>query len=309
MLWQNLHPSVSVAAVALAAAAGVGWLRFFAKYRPSPPWLLTALLMLAGAATFATPAGFSILSVSAYNARASLALEVNEWLPPWEPVNRAAGLTFAASVVVFAWLGLRNRERTVWEELAPAAALFVLTLTAHRFALFWELPLCQWSHAIFPTARMNPSARPNRPSRRATGLTPVGYSSASHLIATAIALADWFAPHISTKPCAHGHARLKETRVAGPIYCYYAWGGPLIDAGYPDWAVAFDGPYRYSPEEWETTRAVRGEIGLEELEQLYHPACIPLPRGWTTAHCGTAERWEWREVHADKTCVVFVRSP
>ena len=75
-----------------------------------------------------------------------------------------------------------------------------------------------------------------------------------------------------------GIEKLKDSGVTGTIYGYYAWGGLLIEAGYPDWKVAFDGAdYRYTPDEWERYASVaRGEVGLAELERIYQPCAFLL---------------------------------
>jgi hypothetical protein len=298
VLWQNLHPSITVAAVALGASAGVGWLRYFAKHRPHPPWLLTALTLLAAAATFATPAGFSILGVSAYNARASLALGVNEWLPPWVPANRAAGMTFGVAAVIAAWLMARNRGRIDWEEAAPALALFALTLTAHRFALFWGIAVVPVLARCLSAGRVEP------------GRSPPWWGLVFVPVAVALALLVRPTHFHESLPLA-GVEKLRETGVSGTVYCHYPWGGPLIDGGYPEWTVTFDGRYyRYTPEEWERyAAAVRGEIGPAEIERVYRPAAYFLRPGHDEKLIAAlrADRG-WREVYADRTCVAFVRA-
>jgi hypothetical protein len=319
VLWQNLHPSITVAVVALAAAMGVAWLRCLAKHRPAP-WLLTALTVLAAVATFATPAGFSILRVSKYNAEMSRDLGVDEWLPPWVEANHRAALPFAVGALLAAWLLARNRERVNWEELAPAAAFFVLTLTAHRFALFWGIAVVPVLARVLANPRPNPpSPFPAReggaspPPPRGRGLGVGSYLLTPAILAVAIALSLLIRPtHFrETLPLA-GVAKLKETGVTGVIYCRHAWGGPLIDAGYPEWTVAFDGRYyRYTPEEWHRyTAVVRGEIGLAELDRVYHPAAYFLRPGADDKLIAALRADKsWREVHADRTCAAFVRSP
>ncbi|MFX8731566.1 hypothetical protein ABTM48_20415, partial [Acinetobacter baumannii] len=80
VLWQNLHPSVSLAAAYLAPRAAVGWVRFRLGRRAAPPWSETLLLPLAGLALVATPAGPGVLEISAINARMSAAMGATEWL-------------------------------------------------------------------------------------------------------------------------------------------------------------------------------------------------------------------------------------
>jgi hypothetical protein len=85
----------------------------------------------------------------------------------------------------------------------------------------------------------------------------------------------------------------------------------LIDAGYPDWAVAYDGRYyRYTSEEWRRySQTMRGQVGLKELDHIYHPAAYLLMPGRNDALITAlrAASGAWREIYADSTCVVFVR--
>ena len=197
VVWQNLHPSITVAVAALGAASGVAWLRFFAKHRPAP-WLLTALTALAALATFATPTGFSIVGVSAYNAEKSREFRVKEWLPPWVPSNHEGALPLAAAVVIAAWLLTRNRERVNWEELAPAAALFVLTLMWNRFALFWGIAIVPVLARVLAEPELASGER-ERPERTPTPVahaprSPVRWLLAPALVAVAIALALFIRP-------------------------------------------------------------------------------------------------------------------
>jgi hypothetical protein len=132
------------------------------------------------------------------------------------------------------------------------------------------------------------------------------------LLACAVALAALVRPtHFHESLPLAGVAALKQTGVTGTVYCHYAWGGPLIDAGYPGWAVAFDGRYyRYSPEEWQRyAAAVRGEVGPAELERAYRPAAYFLRPGADDKLIAALQQdGNWREVHADGNCVAFVRT-
>lgn len=309
VLWQNLHPSVSVAAIALAASVGAGWVRYLVGLR-SAPWQLTALMLLAAAAVFATPDGFSILEVSAYNARASIALNVNEWLPPWAPANRSAGLTFAVAVGITSWLVIRYRQRVVWEELAPSVVLLGLTLTAHRFALFWGLTVVP----VVARVLTDPERQRWCESQSIADAPspPVTWLSLPVLFTLSITVAALIRPtHFHESLPLDGVVALKRTGVTGTVYCHYAWGGPLIDLGYPNWTVAFDGRfYRYSPEEWQRYAAsVRGEIGPAELEAVYQPSAYFLRPGADDRLIAALRRdGNWREVHADRNCVAIIRA-
>ena len=89
------------------------------------------------------------------------------------------------------------------------------------------------------------------------------------------------------------------------------WSHAIPRAGYPEWRVAFDGRYyRYTPEEWQRyTAVVRGEIGLAELDRVYHPAAYFLRPGADDKLIAALRADKgWREVHADRTCAAFVRS-
>jgi hypothetical protein len=301
VLWQNLHPSVTVAAIALAATASVAWVRYFAHRRPSPPWLLSALTGLAALSVFATPAGFSILRTSAENARASIAGGASEWLPIWSPINHQFVWAVIATGAIAGWLLVRNPHRIDWEELAPAAALLIMTLTAYRFVLFWSLALVP----VFARLGSEPEPR-RRKSWSALVIAPAA-------LAAAVALALLVRPtHFAPSLPLAGINKLRETGVRGTVFDDPPLGGPLIDAGYPDWVVAYDGRYyRYSPEEWRRYRAmIRGLIGPEELDRIYHPAAYVLAPGWNDALITAlrGDRNSWREVYADGACVVFVRN-
>lgn len=304
VLWQNLHPSVSVAAVVLGSSAGFAWLRYLAGRRAAPPWLLCALAGLAAACVFATPAGVSIVRVSAENARASIAVGASEWLPLWAPVNHGLIAPIAAAGALLGWLLVRNRRRIDWEELAPAAVLFVLTLTAYRFVLFWGIAL------VPVVARLMSDPEPGAaPTPRPWPF----WAAAPAAVAAAAALALAVSPTQFSRalPLA-GIEKLRQSGVTGTVFSYFPWGGPLIDAGYPRWVTAYDGRYyRYSPQEWRRyDQLMAGAVGPTELDRLYHPAAYLLARGPNDALIAAlrADRSTWREIYADAGCVAFVRA-
>lgn len=311
LLWQNLHPSVSVAAVVLGATAGVAWLRYFAGRRPAPPWLLAGLTVLAAACVFATPAGFSIIGISAENARASIAIKATEWLPLWSPTNRGLVAPIAVAAGLVGWLLVRNRRRIDWEELAPAAVLFVMTLTTYRFVLFWGIALVPVIARIMSDPGPIPQPGGPQPGGRGAWLSRVMAPTA---LGGAIGLALLVSPthFIGSLPLA-GIEKLRETGVTGTVFSYFPWGGPLIDAGYPNWVVAFDGRYyRYPPNEWRRyDQTIAGAVGPAELDRIYHPAAYLLSPGVDDALIAAlrADRAAWRELYADRTCVAFVRAP
>lgn len=297
LLWQNLHPSVSLAALVLGAVAGLGWLAFLTGRRASPPWEQMVLALLAAAAIFATPAGWSILAVSAENARASVGIGASEWLPLWAPGNRSVAVPVLVTALLSAWLLLRNRQRIDWQELVPALLLLVMTLAAYRFVLFWAI-------AMVPVlARAVPG---EVSARRGAGIAGM-----AALLGVAVAAPLLRPTHfIKTVPLA-AIERLRSTGVAGTVFAHFPWGGPVIDAGYPAWRVAYDGRYyRYTPEEWERyDRIGQRRLGLTELDRIYHPAAYVLSPGWNAALIVAlrADAANWQELSADRTAAIFVR--
>jgi hypothetical protein len=301
LLWQNLHPSVSVAAVALGGTAAVAWLRFWFGRRAAPPWLLSALTAAAATAVFATPLGFSILAVSAANAKASIDIGVSEWLPLWDPSNRQLAFLIVTAVGVVGGTLVLKRRRIDWEELAPALVLFVMTLAAYRFVLFLGIAL------IPPMAR---ALADEQPERREAPAEPI---ATTILLAGAATLTLWFSPvHFSESLPLKGIQKLKAVGVKGTIFAYFPWGGPVIDAGYPDWRVAYDGRYyRYTPAEWRRyDQTTSGTIGPADLDRTYHPVAYFLAPGINEKLIAAlrAQRQSWREIYADRQCVVFVRA-
>jgi hypothetical protein len=300
VLWQNLHPSVSVAAMALGGTAAVAWLRFWFGRRAAPPWLLSALTLAATAAVFATPLGFSIVEVSAANAKASIDIGVSEWLPLWAPPNRTLDFLIVTAVGVVGGTLVLKHRRIDWEELAPAIVLLVMTLAAYRFVLFWGISL------IPPMAR---ALADEQPERRVFPAEPI---AAAVLLAGAATVALWLIPvHFSESLPLKGIQKLKAAGVKGTVFAYFPWGGPVIDAGYPDWRVAYDGRYyRYTPAEWRRyDQTETGIIGPAELDRIYHPVAYLLAPGGNDALIAALrnQRQGWREIYADRQCVVFVR--
>jgi hypothetical protein len=300
VLWQNLHPSVSVAAVVLGGTAAVAWMRFLLRRRPSPPWLLSALAVAAAASMFATPLGFSLVEVSVANAKASVDIGVSEWLPAWAPPNRTLAYLIATAAGLVGGVLVLKRRRIDWEELAPAVVLFVMTMAAYRFVLFWGIAL------IPPLVR---ALADEQPVRRQSLAEPF---VASAMLAGAAALSLWISPiHFSESFPLQGIQRLKSAGVKGNVFAYFPWGGPVIDAGYPDWRVAYDGRYyRYTPAEWRRyDETETGAVGLAELDRIYHPTAYLLAPGINEALISAlrAQPHGWRQIYADRRCVVFVR--
>jgi hypothetical protein len=296
LAWQNLHPSVSVAVFALAARGGIEWWRWL-RQRGELPWESTFLVVLAAAAMLATPDSWSIFRLSAENARASVAMEVNEWLPLWYDAGRLIAVPVLSAAAVTSWVVIRNRQQVECAELAAAVVLFVMTVFAYRFVLFWAI-------ALIPLiARAVPPAPVER--RLPEWLAPLG------LVITAIIVPVAVPTRFErTIPLGAVNA-LRESGARGTIFAHFPWGGPALDAGYPDWRVAYDGRYyRYTPQEWDRYRRIcEGKIGLAEIDQQYHPVGFILSPDWTPAliEALRADKRGWRQLYADRSAVVFQR--
>ena len=100
--------------------------------------------------------------------------------------------------------------------------------------------------------------------------------------------------------------------MSGTVYAHSAWGGPVIDAGFPGWRVAYDGRYyRYSPAEWARYHAASaGQIGLDRLDRTYRPAAYLLRPGRDDGLLALlrASPANWRELGGSPGCVTFVRA-
>lgn len=140
LVWQNLHPSVGVAAVALAAHAAVGWRDSWRTGIPGP-WETSLLALIAAAMMFATPDGWTILSLLADSARVGGAMGVSGWLPLWHTINRFVAVPTLLAAVVASWLLLCNPRRIDGAELLTAIVFFALTVVTYRFVLFWAIAL------------------------------------------------------------------------------------------------------------------------------------------------------------------------
>lgn len=300
--WQNLHPSVSLATVILAATAAAGWigarLRWW-SFDARPPALLAAI---AAAAMFATPDGFSIMAISARNAAASVANGASEWFPVWGPVNRAflpafAGIALIAVIVIW-----RGRGRIGPLDVIPALILLVLSAGAVRFVFFLGIAL------IPPLAlALMPGKERTRASPRMVLLT----------LAALVALAAAALATVTIRPTRFAEAiprqclvALKATGVRGTVYAHSAWGGPVIDAGFPAWSVAYDGRYyRYSAQEWARYHAASaGEVRLDWLNRTYRPAAYLLKPGRDDGLIALlrASPANWRALNTAPDCAAFV---
>lgn len=261
VLWQNLHPSVAVAAVALGVWAAAGWFAWWRDRNEPMPLAATILAPIAVAAMFATPDGFSVLAVSARNARASLEINVSEWLPMWTRSNWGNALPILSALALTLWFVVRHPERPRFTELAVAAALFAMTAVTIRFVLFWAI-------ALVPViARAAADPVPSR-MRMPRWVAPLA------LLGAALVMPALRPTHFHKSLPMAAIERLRQANVRGVIYADFPYGGPIIDAGYPDWRVAYDGRYyRYTPDEWRFNGDIEGgKLGLRDILRKWRVA-------------------------------------
>jgi hypothetical protein len=295
VIWQNLHPSVSVAVVAMGLTALPGWIAWLRDRARPIPAASTVLALVGVAATFATPDGLSILKTSALNAEASIAIGASEWLPLWISANRSNAVPVLVVALLTVRLVVSNRSRIDAGELAVAIGLLLLTLTAYRFVLFWAV-------AMVPViARAAGEAH----RERAPKLTPV-----LALILLVALLAPLLAPtrFAETLPLA-AVERLRKEGVRGTVYGDFPFGGVLIDVGYPNWRVAYDGRYyRYSRKEWQYNGGIEnGIVPLVDVERKWHPAAFVIDEYHNAPLAGElARRRDWRRIWSQRGIVVYV---
>ncbi|WP_395333771.1 hypothetical protein WBP06_08480 [Novosphingobium sp. BL-8H] len=296
VLWQNFHPSVSIGALALgihAAVGGLGWLRD--RKRPVP--IAAALLTLvAVAAIFATPDGFSILAISATNTEMSLAIGASEWRPLWIPANWNNAVPVLAVLLLTARIVLRGRRCDPVDVLV-ALALLAMTLFAYRFVLFWAL-------SMIPVIARGASS-PQQPSATPRWL-PIA-AVAVVALATPFLASTRFASSLPLESI----ARLKQENLHGTVYADFPFGGPVIDAGWPNWRVAYDGRYyRYSHEEWQYNGGIEnGYVPLVDVIAKWHPVAFVIQEDHNAPIAGELARSpRWKRIFrgADGV-VVYVR--
>lgn len=293
VLWQNLHPSVSIAVVWLGARAGTGLLLRLLGRRAGLPWTDGLIAVLAALAMFATPGGSEILSVSLNNAAMSAYMGATEWLSPFDPGSRP----FLPQLLVLNGLVLALlvwRWRTMRLEDAAAALVFLLLgMVTARFLLFWALAV------VLPAAGRDEGEV--APAPREWLLFPAGF-----LIALIAAAARGPVAMPADYP-GNGLAALRASGVRGPIYATFAFGGAAIDAG---WQVALDGRYyRYSREEWALVKELRdGRVDLPALQARFRPAAWLVQKSVEPAlvEALRADPAHWREVQSDGLSATFV---
>lgn len=301
VLWQNLHPSVSVALVVLGVTAGAGWLRWW-RGEGAVPVAATVLAPIAALAMFATPDGFSILAVSARNAQASMAIGASEWLPLWIPANRTNAVPVIVVGLLTLYMAMKTPRRIDIGEAGVALALLVMTLLTYRFVLFWAVAMVPVIARLGGEAGGKGAAPTSRPVPR--------WSAAGLVALVALATPQIAPTRFSDTLPLDAIVQLKKQNVRGVIYADFPYGGPLIDAGYPDWRVAYDGRYyRYTPEEWHFNGDIEGgHKGLREILGKWRVAGFLLKSSHNTPLAAELARSpNWRRVWTGGDVVVYVK--
>lgn len=298
VLWQNLHPSVSVAVAAMAAAAAPRWLDRLRNRTRSMPWAPTVLALIGCIAVFATPDGVSVLDVSARNAEASLAIGASEWRPLWIPANHLNAIPVLVTALLATWLVQRHKARVEAGEIAVALLLLLMTVVAYRFVLFWAVAMVP----VVARAAMSEGERcEDRILPRGAVMLPVLLVA----VLGPLLLPTRFAPGIPLLAI----ERLKREHLQGTVYGDFPFGGAIIDRGYPAWRVAYDGRYyRYSSDEWKYNGGIEnGYVPLVDVVHKWRPVAFIIdeqhnaPLAGELAHSG-----DWRRIYARDKIVVYM---
>lgn len=309
LLWQNMHPSVLLGAVTIAARAAPGWLRWLRDRQTPKPWLLTTLVLLAVLSTLATPLGPDTFESSRFNAQTARELGISEWMPLWHPAAWDAGARTVWLVLgVSSVLLVRARRQVRLEDLATFLVLGAASLAVYRLSLFLAVAMVPvWSRWI-QIAWLADSAGPTdtKPVRRRFAASVAAGGLLCALIVPRLLQMRLFDEEL---PLAAAR-RMHEMDVRGVIYNYREWGGPLIWEGYPDWKVTIDGRlYLFTREEWNRYRQIAsGRVSVAEIERQYRPDAFFLRPTYHQRLIRLLQGSDdWKEAYADRNAVVFVR--
>ena len=154
VVWQNMHPSAVVGAMALAGLSAADFLE--GGRHPAGCWQMVVLTLLAAFAQFVTPLGVGVLAVARNNLRISRdVLHLAEWGPPWDAKVLAAvspyWIALVGSLIALAWLWgqIPQRDRALF------IMMTILSLYASRFIIFWAVALVpfwvQVVESVIPT--------------------------------------------------------------------------------------------------------------------------------------------------------------
>jgi hypothetical protein len=307
VVWQNCHPSASMAVVYLGAKAAAAWWRWWLTGQGTawPLWP-TAYPVVALVLLPLTPTGFQLFGLSAANAEIARQIGIEEWLPVWDratwPAAKSVCLAAVLTVSLLAYLGRRTRA----DDVLVCLVFTIGALAVYRLSLFWAVAMipvwARWLEAARPPGFFDLSPERWR-------AVPAG---AVVLAAWALAGAGSFvagAPLFDPSVPLTGVRRVAELNVSGVVYNYREWGGPLIWADYPRVRVTIDGRlYLYPRESWVAyDREASGAVPLEDIEARYHPDAFflrPSYHGPLIELVRASGRWD--EAYRDDSCVLFL---
>lgn len=290
ILWQNLHPSVTLAVLVSGAVAALQWLQYF-RGKGLAPITMSALCVIALASVFATPAGISIVYLASHNTTASLLAGASEWFPLWHPINQR----FLWPVIFSAMLAAVAiyKARPPVAEWVPAVLTLFMSIIAARFILFYAI-------ASIPLLARLPIGH----SIRTTGARIFGALSA---IIVAVALATM---PVRIKPELPPDGLRAIDRMGGTIYSDPAFGGAIIHEN-PNAKVSHDGRfYLYSVSELNNLRRTASDGSmLAKIERDYDPSAFALARFRSPALIRELEAHPelWRMVYSDQGVALFLR--
>jgi hypothetical protein len=312
--WQNIHPSVAVGAMALAALSLADFLACTPE--DGARWPMAVLAFVAAIAQVATPLEAGIFEVSRANLTISRdVMGLAEWSHPWAPHVVHAVETYWVALVGSAIAMIRLRGRVSARDWSLVVVMTLLSLYAARFIIFWAVALIPfWSMAIewlcpdriFAWARQNEPTHPVRAGRAMVGLA----AAATIVLGPHPAR---FQPIVDPDiPVEAVRALREQLPGEARIYNDYIWAGPLLLDGSPLWRVAVDGRLYFFPDPalWHAIDdASAGRVALDVIEQMHRPDAFFLfpPGNEPLIRLLTASP-RWRECHRSPTCAVFVRA-
>jgi hypothetical protein len=314
VIWQNMHPSVAMGALALGGLALADFLD--PKQDHARPWQQVFLALLATASEFATPLGGRILDVSRDNLKISRDVLHNpEWVPPWDPAvasdavrNYWIALIFSLIAIVWFWRRVSYRDRALF------GMMTLLSLYASRFIILWGVALVPlWAELVELIVPRGMFVWARDPEDRAVCGARSQMALASALLIVINLHPSRFGPIFRPEITDNGVRALRALLpTAARIYNDYGWAGPLMLDGLPDWRVAVDGRLYFfrEPAEWQAIEDARsGSISLDELEQRHRPDAFFL---YPAHDQGLIDRLlrcpRWRVCYNGPTCVAFVRT-
>lgn len=297
-LWQNMHPSVMIAALYLGARAFPDWLLVLRRRDLSAiPLAATLLAIIAFAAQFATPAGLDVLSASLANQKMSVFMAATEWLPVSDPGARDLHpLLLTLHAAVLAMIAANWRRIDLGEALG-ALAFLALSFVWARFMLPWAI-------ALVPMLAVREQ---DAPQGRGEGWGfAAGFAALAALAVVKSPVTTWpLAPEVAL-------SQLKAMPQGGRIFANSYFGGILADETKGKWQSFYDGRYyRFTEDEWRLyNRTFGGEAGLAEVEARFRPDAwliAPNDAGRLVADLRAA-RGQWREVPGDGKALLFVKA-